>query len=470
MLDIEFLYRVYKQHPVVSTDSRRTPDGCLFFALKGASFDGNQFAAKALEGGAAVAVVDDASVVPSGSELTSADGRGRYVVVDDVLEALQALAAHHRRQYHRPVVQVTGTNGKTTTKELLAAVLSRKYKVLYTEGNLNNHIGVPLTLLRLRPEEHEIAIIETGANHPGEIAFLTSIVRPDYGLITNVGRAHLEGFGSFEGVKHTKGELYDYLQQQAAGRIFVCASNADLTGMLAERGVDPASEKCISYAHAGEGLASTLCTGQVASCSPTLTVTWQHGDGAANTTATKLIGDYNLDNVLAAACVGLHFGVAESEIDKALTAYQPTLGRSEYRRTASNELIVDAYNANLTSMMAALKNFAAIQHEHKMVILGDMKELGAASGEAHRRVAEAALACGAEEAWFVGGEFSHALPDVSMHLGASACAPKRIGPRAQVFSDVHAVAEAIAACKPEGRLILIKGSNSTRLHQLPELL
>ena len=491
-MSIDFLYEIYKQHSVVSTDSRRTPDGCLFFALKGETFDGNQFAAKALEGGAAVAVVDDASVVPDGDLLSAAQPDGHYFVVADVLETLQALAAHHRQQFGGPVLQVTGTNGKTTTKELLATVLSKKYKVLYTEGNLNNHIGVPLTLLRLRPEEHELAIIETGANHPGEIRLLTNIVRPDYGLVTNVGRAHLEGFGSFEGVKRTKGELYDYLSQSSTARIFACASNPDLCSMLAERGIDITSDKCISYAHEGDAAASTLCTGTVAACNPTLTVTWQPaacaqqpaasaasspawGCGSAFpaehlTTATRLIGDYNLDNVLAAICAGLHFGVAPADISAALEAYQPSLGRSEYRRTDSNELIIDAYNANLTSMLAALRNFAAISHEHKMVVLGDMRELGAASYEAHERVVRAALESGVEEAWFVGEEFADVLSQAATQPVAQADTTNRRSPRVRTYADVQAVAEAIAAEKPEGRLILIKGSNSTRLHQLPAIL
>ena len=498
-MSIDFLYEIYKQHPVVSTDSRRTPDGCLFFALKGETFDGNKFAAKALESGAAVAVVDDASVVPDGDLLSAAQPGGHYFVVADVLETLQALAAHHRQQFHGPVVQVTGTNGKTTTKELLAAVLQRRFKVLYTEGNLNNHIGVPLTLLRLRPEEHELAIIETGANHPGEIRFLTNIVRPDYGLVTNVGRAHLEGFGSFEGVKRTKGELYDYLGQAPAARIFACASNPDLCGMLAERAIDIASSKCISYAHEGEATASSLCTGSVAACNPTLTVSWQPTASAASspacvasspasaasspawgcgsafpaehlTTHTRLIGDYNLDNVLAAICAGLHFGIAPADISAALEAYQPSLGRSEYRQTESNELIIDAYNANLTSMLAALKNFAGISHEHKMVILGDMRELGSASHDAHERVARAALESGVEEAWFVGTEFAGVLPQAATQPVAQADATGRISPRVRSYADVQAVAQAIATEKPEGRLILIKGSNSTRLHQLPALL
>ncbi len=479
-MSIDSLYEIYKQHNEVSTDSRRITDGCLFFALKGETFDGNKFAAKALQDGAAVAVVDDASVVPSGDELTESQPQGHYILVPDVLATLQALAAYHRQQFRGPVVEVTGTNGKTTTKELLAAVLSRKYNVLYTQGNLNNHIGVPLTLLRLRPEEHEIAIIETGANHPGEIAFLANIVDPDYGLITNVGRAHIEGFGSFEGVKRTKGELYDKLREKADARIFACASNADLRSMLAEREIDINSSKCITYSHEHEGVDSTLCTGRVETCNPMLSVSWQTCSqqscrcsalpAESFTTATQLIGDYNLDNVLAAICVGLHFGVAPAEIDAALTDYHPSLGRSEYRRTAHNELVVDAYNANLTSMLAALANLRNLEHPHKMVILGAMRELGADSYDSHLRVVQEVLNDGVEEAWFVGEEFEDAVAQAVGHTDVQGCTYGREGVYVRMYKDIQAVTEAIAAKCPEGRLILIKGSNSTRLHQLPDLL
>ena len=459
-MSIDFLYEIYKKRNEISTDSRRIADGCLFFALKGETFDGNRFAAQALKDGAAVAVVDDASIVPVGDELSDAQPQGHYILVPDVLATLQALAAHHRQQFSSPVIQVTGTNGKTTTKELLAAVLSRKYNVLYTQGNLNNHIGVPLTLLRLRPEEHEIAIIETGANHPGEIALLANIVNPDYGLITNVGRAHLEGFGSFEGVKRTKGELYDYLLSKSGARIFACVSSPDLQSMLAVRCIDIDGEKCITYAHEGEAAASTLCTGKVASCNPTLNVSWQQHAGSTHHAVTQLIGDYNLDNVLAAICVGLHFGVATDEINEALREYKPSLGRSELRQTATNRLIVDAYNANLTSMLAALDNFSRIEHEHKMVILGAMRELGETSNECHCQVLQRAFTCGAHCLWFVGKEFTEVL----------ACVEKPSDLDIRTFEDVDAVKQAIASGKPNGQLILIKGSNSTRLHQLPEIL
>ena len=420
----------------------------MFFALKGESFNGNLFAASALESGAAVAVVDDATVIPANDN--------RYILVPDVLQTLQALAKYHRQQFRGPVLQITGTNGKTTTKELIAAVLSQQLNVLYTQGNLNNHIGVPLTLLRLRPNEHEIAIIETGANHPGEIDFLTHIVNPDYGLITNVGRAHIEGFGSFEGVKKTKGELYDFLQQEPSAHIFVNASNADLTEMLAQRGIDIQTEKCITYRRDGNG----ICQGDVIDCNPMLQLWWQAKGQERTSVQTNLIGAYNIDNVLAAVAVGLHFGITAEAICTALSTYAPSLGRSEYRKTQHNELIIDAYNANLTSMQAALDNFSRINHPQKMVILGDMKELGTVSEEAHQQVLEAAIQCGAQTIWLVGEEFGKAAKQ-------KGC-PASI--RLRTFVDVQAVKEAIASQQPAGSLILIKGSNSTRLHQLPETL
>ena len=454
---LPYIYKVYLRSGLVTTDSRHVPQGSLFVALHGASFDGNRFASAALEAGAVAAVVDDGTVVPPGDD--------RYVLVEDTLKTLQALATLHRQHFQGPVVQVTGTNGKTTTKELLAAVLARRYHVLYTEGNLNNHIGVPLTLLRLRPGEHDVAIIETGANHPGEIAELAHIVQPDYGLITNVGRAHLEGFGSFEGVKRTKGELYDFLlrrrteEGQRTG-IFANVSDADLAGMLAERGLEPADRHLLAYCH-DEGqahLPGELARGRIAACAPLLSVSWSAADGHAYEAATRLIGDYNLDNVLAAVAVGLHFGVAPGDICAALADYRPSLGRSELRQTEKNTLIVDAYNANLTSMLAALDNFRHIRHPHKMVILGDMREMGSASGDAHRRIVREVADSGVEAAWFVGEAFADALRQTAPKMDF------------RIFADVEAVKQALNDDDLRQRLILIKGSNSTRLHQLPELL
>ena len=435
-MQISELYSLYQEHPVVVTDSRECVGNSMFFALKGANFDGNAYAAAALEKGAAIAVVDDAGCVPKGD--------GRYVLVDDVLEALQGLAAFHRQQLDIPVLQITGTNGKTTTKELVSAVLSRKFNTLYTSGNLNNHIGVPLTLLRIRPE-HQIAVIETGANHPGEIAFLCRMVQADCGLVTNVGRAHLEGFGSFEGVKRTKGELYDDL----AGRHKFCFLNMmDLDLM------DMAIERNIQQKPYVQGVALTEGkSGNPGTFNPFLKVRWLTPYGTAADVQTRLIGDYNLPNVLAAITVGLHFGVDLDQINEAL---EPNNNRSEYRRTENNELIVDAYNANASSMAVALDNFQAIEHPCKMVILGEMREMGAESVSEHQKVADRLAKMNLTETWLVGSEFGR-------------CDTSAIG-NVTLFADVDAVKKHLGISGVSNRLILIKGSNGTRLYQLPDLL
>lgn len=432
-MDIASLYRIYQEHPVVTTDSRKCPSGSMFFALRGDTFNGNQYARQALEQGCAVAVVDDGSVVPSGD--------ARFVLVDDVLSALQQLAAWHRRQWGGPVVQVTGTNGKTTTKELLAAVLGRKYNVHYTQGNLNNHIGVPLTLLGLRAE-HNLAVVETGANHPGEIAQLCGFAQADCGLITNVGRAHLEGFGSFEGVKRTKGELYDDLK--ARGKfIFLNAQDDDLRQMAAERGFCTSdAPHCKPYAE-----------GRVSACAPFVEFQWREGEAQPwHTVSTHLVGAYNLANLRAAVTVGLHFGVPASDIEDALAAYVPTNSRSEWRNTDRNRLLVDAYNANPASMAAALDNFDLIEDENKMVILGDMRELGADSQKEHQRIVVRLEQMQLQEVWLVGSEFAD-----TRHPFRS-------------FANVEEVKQELAQHPLFGRTILIKGSNGIRLQQLPELL
>lgn len=427
---LEQLYSIYLQHPVVTTDSRECPKGSIFFALKGPSFNGNAFAASALEKGSAFAVVDE--------EAYATDER--ILLVDDVLTSLQQLAAHHRRHLQIPVLQITGTNGKTTTKELVSAVLSSKYKTLYTQGNLNNHIGVPRTLLRIT-SEHEMAVIETGANHPGEIAQLCQMVKADYGLITNVGRAHLEGFGSFEGVKHTKGELYDDLSVRKAVA-FLNEDDDDLKAMAAQR----------------EGL-STLpyVEGRVSQAVPFLQVQWRETSSSQwHTVQTKLVGAYNVANVRAAVTVGLHFGVKPEDIDTALSDYTPTNSRSEFRQTAKNKLIVDAYNANPTSMTAALHCFEAIEDKHRMVVLGEMRELGEGSQTEHQVIVKRLLDSKLEHIWLVGNEFCKIQP-VS-------------DPRFSFFQDIAEVSDFVKAHPVEGKTILIKGSNGTRLYQLPELL
>ncbi len=371
-MTIEQLYDAYLAHPIVTTDSRRTPQDSLFFALKGELFDGNQYAASALEQGCALAVVDDPAVVRD----------ERYLLVEDVLTALQQLAALHRSRLGTPVIGITGTNGKTTTKELMAAVLSSTYHILYTEGNLNNHIGVPLTLLRLQPE-HQIAIVEMGANKPGDIAELTAIARPDYGLITNIGRAHLQGFGSLEGVRRTKGELYDHVRA-AGGALFLHTDDDTLVAMA--EGMD--------YVSYGTSPAATV-QGRLSPQQDSPYLSFDLMDGVSDTRVmTRLVGDYNLPNALAAVAAGRFFDVPDEAIVGALASYKPGNNRSQWMETErGNSLIVDAYNANPVSMRAALDNFDTIRTDKTPVlILGDMNELGAESAAEHaallRRIRE----------------------------------------------------------------------------------
>lgn len=432
-MKIADLYELYKQHPVVTTDSRDCPADSMFFALKGTSFNGNAFAAKALEKGCVYAVVDEGGyAVP---------GDGRYILVDDVLDTLQQLAHYHREQFKIPVIQVTGTNGKTTTKELIASVLSRKYNVLFTQGNLNNHIGVPKTLLRLT-SEHTIAVIETGANHPGEIKTLAEIVDPDFGIITNVGMAHIEGFGSFEGVVHTKGELYDYLRGKH-GAIFIDRDSRDLTGMAG--GLHQ-----ICYGSPGGDTLSV--EGEVVECAPFLKFRWRPAGGEWQHVQTQLIGAYNVKNLMAAATIGRTFGVTVEQINEALAAYKPVNNRSQLTETADNKLIVDAYNANPTSMMAALENFRDMKVDNKMVILGDMGELGGASWHEHQKIVDFLVGESFKHVWLVGSGFK------SLHH------PFR------TFDNVEQVKQALSLKKPKGYYILVKASHSVRLYELPEYL
>jgi UDP-N-acetylmuramoyl-tripeptide--D-alanyl-D-alanine ligase len=418
------LYSLFLKQRAITTDSRDCPKGSIFFALKGETFNGNAYAASALEKGCAYAVIDEAEY--------AADGR--YIVVPDVLTTLQQLANEHRKALGTPIVGITGTNGKTTTKELVATVLGKKYNVLYTQGNFNNHIGVPKTLLQLT-EEHNMAVIEMGANHPGEIKTLVNIVEPDCGLITNVGKAHLEGFGSFEGVIKTKGELYDFLREHK-GKVFIDEENEHLMNISSGLNLIP------------------YVTGEVIDCAPYLHFKWQGGD-----IMTHLIGAYNIKNMMAAATVGLHFGVSVADINDALAGYIPSNNRSQLTITEKNKLIVDTYNANPTSMMAALQNFSIMQVSPKMAILGDMRELGEVSEAEHKKVVDFLTA---EEAkakegeflvWLVGAEFSK----TSCHF--------------RKFPDVAAVKKALEEeGVPTGYHILIKGSNGIRLFELPALL
>lgn len=439
-MELSELYKLYQQHPLITTDSRDCPEGSIFFALKGESFDGNRFAKAALEKGCAYAVIDEREFAE--------EGNGRLILVDNVLTTFKELAREHRRRFDIPVIGITGTNGKTTTKELIAAVLGEKYNVMYTRGNFNNDVGVPKTLFSLRPE-HEIAVVEMGASHPGDIKALVDYVEPTCGLITNVGRAHLQGFGSFEGVKRTKGELYDFLESHN-GLLFLNESNPDLMEMAAQRNFG----RIISYGRDEGGNVE----GEVIDCSPFLNFRWrQHlhaGQIPANAyeVETHLIGAYNLDNMLAAIAVGLHFGVSPAQINHALGHYIPSNNRSQLETTEHNRLIVDAYNANPSSMAAAIDNFKLMKAERKMAILGDMLELGAVSDEEHQKTVDALAAAGIKEVWLVGEEF-----------GKTHTAFRK-------FKNVDEVKAAIAAHRPENYYILIKGSNGIHLSLLPELL
>ena len=444
-MDIKELFQLYQQHPCITTDSRDCPKDSIFLALKGESFDGNKFAASAIEKGCAYAIIDE-------PEYKQDD---RFILVDNCLQTFKDLAREHRRQFDIPVIGITGTNGKTTTKELIATVLQQKYNVLYTQGNFNNDVGVPKTLFRLT-KEHEIAVIEMGASHPGDIKTLVETAEPTCGLITNVGKAHLQGFGSFEGVIKTKCELYDFLRSRKDSLIFINADNEHLIDQIGEEeeiwlspySTDPEKQyNCIS--------------GEIIACDPFLKFRWREPlmvleeEGRStkwHKVQTQLIGSYNIDNLLAAIAVGINFGVERKKICEALEKYVPSNNRSQMTVTAKNHLVVDAYNANPSSMQAALENFSLMQADHKMAILGQMGELGADSVKEHRQLVSYLEAAGFDEVWLVGDNFRD-IP----------CSFRK-------FHDTEEVKAAIKEHCPEGFYILIKGSNSNKLFQLPELL
>lgn len=422
------LYDLFIHNPQITTDSRNCPKGSIFFALKGDKFDGNQYAGKALASGCVYAVIDNPDYYIG----------ERTILVDNVLKTLQQLAHHHRKVLGLPIIGITGTNGKTTTKELLAAVLSTKFNLLYTEGNFNNHIGVPLTLLRLT-HDHEMAVIEMGASHPGDIKELVDIVHPNYGIITNVGRAHLEGFGSFEGVIRTKGELYDYIRR-SKGKIFIKKENEYLQSIA--KGIEQ-----ITYGNGDDAFAS----GQVVSCDPFLVFNWKQ-QGKLHTVETHMIGSYNLDNVLAAVAVGRFFKIPAERISRAIAAYEPTNNRSQFKKTDNNELIIDAYNANPSSMKVALDNFITMPVQPKAIILGDMCELGPTSDELHAEVVEQIKKGQFDKVFLCGEHFS------------------KVGKEFSPFATTEAMVEELRKQPLKGYHILIKGSHSMGLEKLADIL
>ncbi len=414
-MDIQSIYDIFSRFPLVTTDSRSCPKDSLFFALKGGNFDGNKFARAAIEQGCAYAFVD---------EPEHADG-DRILLVDDCLKTLQRLAEYHRKQLGLKIIGVTGSNGKTTTKELLASVLGRKFNLTYTKGNLNNQIGVPLTLLSIK-KEHELAIVEMGASHPGDIEELVNIAHPDYGLITNIGTAHILGFGSFEGVIKTKCELYDYLRAHH-GKVFYHCANPIL------------EEKSSGMDRIPYGAGSPL-SAELVGCDPFLHIRWNGHD-----IQTQLIGAYNFENVLASIAVGSYFGVSPEDIVEAISQYAPTNSRSQYKKTASNDLIIDAYNANPTSMSAALDNFKSMVADSKVVVLGDMKELGHVSEAEHQKIADMLPALHLKHAFLIGPEFAKTNAD------------------ALKFDSVDQLNEYLKANPIASSLVLVKGSNSMKL-------
>jgi UDP-N-acetylmuramoyl-tripeptide--D-alanyl-D-alanine ligase len=433
------LYNIYLQHPVISTDTRRIAPGSLFFALKGDKFDANTFAAQALASGAAYAVIDNAQYRVS----------EQYILVDDVLEALQDLARFHRKQLQIPVVGLTGTNGKTTTKELINAILSRHFKTQATQGNLNNHIGVPLTILTI-DSSHQAAVIEMGANHQREIDFLCSISNPSLGLITNVGKAHLEGFGGVEGVKKGKGELYDHFasRHHENSVVFVNGDDATLMEMAAARKL----KHVIYYGTQDNG---NLINGRLIENSPHLVLEWwQRGSTIKHTVQSQLTGVYNLDNILAAIAVANHLGLSPDEICKGIREYQPRNNRSQIVQTATNTLICDYYNANPSSMAVAIDNIDKITAGKKVLILGDMFEMGTEAAVEHKAVIEKALSIDAEVI-FIGQEFFAQAPQP----------PKR----GAFFATTEDAIVALQANPVKNATVLIKGSRGMALEKLVEL-
>ncbi len=422
-VSIEKLYQLYLKYPAISTDTRKIQKGDLFFALKGDNFNGNLFADQAIANGAAYAIIDEAPVVLN----------DRLILVDNSLATLQALAAHHRNQFSIPFIGITGSNGKTTTKELIHAVLSQKYKTYTTEGNLNNHIGIPLTLLKIK-NDAEIAIVEMGANHLGEIAGYCVYTRPTHGLITNIGKAHLEGFGSIEGVKKGKGELYDYLRSHD-GIAFVMWDYDYLRKM--SNGI----KNIISY-----GTENADATGITESSTPYLRIKMTKGN-MFGSIQTQLSGDYNLPNVLAAVSLGNHFKVDPADIKKGIENYAPSNSRSQLIKTGSNTILLDAYNANPSSMSLAIENFTHFPVADKILLLGGMAELGTDSIAEHELILQQISLNKWKDVFLVGGDFL------------------KIKHQYRSFSNSEEVAEWLSARKFENTAFLVKGSRSMQMEK-----
>ena len=424
---IEQIYKHYTKRHLISTDSRAIEKDCVFVAIKGERFDGNDFAYQVASDGIASCVIADRKDLPR---------HERLFIVDDSITALQQLARLHREKSNIPIIGITGTNGKTTTKELTAAVLSKKYNIIYTQGNYNNHIGVPLTLLQIKPDT-EMAVVEMGANHVNEIAILCSIAKPDFGLITNIGKAHIEGFGSFEGVIKTKNELYDYLRNNN-GKIFVNNDNELLMRL---------SEDMPRFRY-GKDDDADICA-EIISSNPYLSIRWKN-----TKINTNLIGEYNFENVTAAISVGSFFNICKEDIIEAIENYYPTNNRSQLIKSEKNKIVMDAYNANPTSMSHAIKNFRNIASDNPLLILGDMKELGCESENEHHNIINLLKELQFDNVILVGDEFKKAAKETAY----------------KTFQNVEALIDYIDNNEIRNHTILVKGSNSTRLEKLKNIL
>jgi len=425
MINIESFYTEFFKPGNVTSDSRHIIENGIFIALKGENFNGNTFANEAIKLGASVAIVDEAEF----------QNNKNILLVDNTLKFLQQLSTYHRKKIGVKVIAITGTNGKTTTKELIKSVLTQEYKCQATVGNLNNHIGVPLTLLSLSPET-QYAIIEMGANHPGEISLLCNIALPDFGLITNIGKAHLEGFGSFEGVIKTKSELYNYIKS-TDGQLFYNATNPILKELI--NNYDK-----VSLYNSNESISA-----KVISISPTLEIEISFKEKAITTIRSNLYGSYNLENILSAACIGYELGIDIEKIKAGIEKYIPENNRSQVVNNESNTLILDCYNANPTSMYEAISSFGKIINHSKVVILGGMKELGQYSEEEHKKVIELLKLQDFEEVLLTGEEFE--LPDNNSY---------------KYFKNLEALIEYLNHHRYKDKYILIKGSRANKLEKI----
>lgn len=431
-MEIKDLYHSYQVKPVISTDSRHITPGCIFFALRGENFNGNQYASQAIQKGARLAIIDDDKYLTA-----------HCLLVNDSLKTLQELAAYHARQLKIPLIALTGSNGKTTTKELIFSVLQEKYVVTATSGNLNNHIGVPLSVLGIS-EKTEIGLIEMGANHRGEIAFLSEIANPCFGLITNVGKAHLEGFGSFEGVVEAKTELYQFLKKKG-GKVFINGGNTIL--------MEKAKKMELSMIEYGKSVHSAV-QGEILESTPYLKVAlkWKDYPTEKLFANTNLVGNYNLENIEAAACIGHYFGLTPRQIIAGIEKYHPKNLRSQYISTGKNELILDTYNANPTSMYHALQNFHHMKHPSKVAIIGEMFELGKDSNKEHLRLIREIQNLNIDKVFYVGKMFDE------------------INKGENIFRDVEAFKQYVSENPLKDSLILIKGSRLVGLEKCVEVL